>query len=90
MLFTYPLMSAVQIVSARMRRTTGRSIAGNLRHHCPAWLLTAIVSLLLIANVINIGADIGAAVRKALFPSDEMESEEVQSDASGEDQSSSG
>ena len=38
MLFTYPLMTAVQIVSARMGRTTGRGIAGNLRQHCPGWL----------------------------------------------------
>jgi Mn2+/Fe2+ NRAMP family transporter len=60
MLFTYPLMTAVQVVSARMGRTTGRGIAGNLRQHCPPWLLTAIVSLLLIANAINIGADLGA------------------------------
>jgi Mn2+/Fe2+ NRAMP family transporter len=52
LLFTYPLMTAVQIVSARMGRTTGRGIAGNLRQHCPSWLLTAIVSLLLIANAI--------------------------------------
>jgi Mn2+/Fe2+ NRAMP family transporter len=60
MVFTYPLMTAVQIVSARMGRTTGRGIAGNLRQHCPSWLLTAIVTLLLIANAINIGADLGA------------------------------
>jgi Mn2+/Fe2+ NRAMP family transporter len=60
MLFTYPLMTAVQIVGARMGRTTGRGIAGNLRQHCPSWLLTAIVMLLLIANAINIGADLGA------------------------------
>ncbi len=60
MLFTYPLMTAVQIVSARMGRTTGRGIAGNLRQHCPPWLLTGIVVLLLIANAINIGADLGA------------------------------
>jgi Natural resistance-associated macrophage protein-like len=40
MLFTHPLMTAVQIVSARMGRwrTTGRGIAGNLRQHCPPWL----------------------------------------------------
>jgi Mn2+/Fe2+ NRAMP family transporter len=50
----------VQIVSARMGRTTGRGIAGNLRQHCPPWLLTSIVLLLLIANAINIGADLGA------------------------------
>jgi Mn2+/Fe2+ NRAMP family transporter len=60
MLFTYPLMTAVQIVSARMGRTTGRGIAGNLRQHYPPWLLTTIVMLLLIANAINIGADLGA------------------------------
>jgi hypothetical protein len=60
MLFTDPLMTAVQIVSARMGRTTGCGIAGNLRQHCPSWLLTAIVTLLLIANAINIGADLGA------------------------------
>jgi Mn2+/Fe2+ NRAMP family transporter len=53
-------MTAVQIVSARMGRTTGRGIAGNLRQHCPTWLLTGIVVLLLIANAINIGADLGA------------------------------
>jgi Natural resistance-associated macrophage protein len=60
MIFAYPLMTAVQIVSARMGRTTGRGIAGNLRQHCPPWLLTAIVAPLLIANAINIGADLGA------------------------------
>ena len=59
-LFTYPLMTAVQIVSARVGRTTGRGIAGNLRQHYSQWLLTSIVILLLIANTINIGADIGA------------------------------
>src|ERR1700730_13944869 len=67
MLFTYPLMTAVQIVSARMGRTTGRGIAGNLRQHCPSWLLTAIVMLLLIANAINIGADLGAVADASRF-----------------------
>jgi NRAMP (natural resistance-associated macrophage protein)-like metal ion transporter len=60
LLFTYPLMSAVQEISARLGRTTGHGIAGNLRRHAPTWLLLAIVLLLLIANTINIGADIGA------------------------------
>jgi NRAMP (natural resistance-associated macrophage protein)-like metal ion transporter len=60
MLFTYPLMTAVQIVSARMGRTTGRGLAGNLRQHCPTWLLTSVVLLLLTANTINLGADLGA------------------------------
>ena len=60
MMFSYPLMTAVQIVSARMGRTTGRGLAGNLRQHCPTWLLTSVVTLLLIANTINLGADLGA------------------------------
>jgi NRAMP (natural resistance-associated macrophage protein)-like metal ion transporter len=60
MLLTYPLMTAVQMVSARVGRTTGRGLAGNLRQHCPPWLLSGVVMLLLIANAINIGADLGA------------------------------
>ncbi|MCU6453340.1 divalent metal cation transporter [Sphingomonas sp. A2-49] len=60
MLFTYPLMAAVQIISARIGRTTGRGIAGNLRHHYPNWLLQVLVGLLVVANTINIGADLGA------------------------------
>src|SRR5690349_8914327 len=60
MLFTYPLMAVVQEISARIGRTTGRGIAGNIRRHYPNWLLQSIVLLLLIANTINIGADLGA------------------------------
>lgn len=60
MLFTYPLMSIVQMISARIGRTTGHGIAGNLVRHYPRWLTVAVVLLLLIANTINIGADLGA------------------------------
>ena len=60
MLFTYPLMAAVQMISARIGRTTGRGLAGNLRQHYPNWLLQAFVALLTAANTINIGADLGA------------------------------
>jgi NRAMP (natural resistance-associated macrophage protein)-like metal ion transporter len=60
MLFTYPLMSAVQMISARVGRTTGRGLAGNLRVHYPEWLLQGVVAVLLIANTINLGADLGA------------------------------
>ncbi|MES2120474.1 MAG: divalent metal cation transporter [Pseudomonadota bacterium] len=60
MLFTYPLMSAVQIASARLGRSTGHGIAGNLARHYPNWLLQSLVALLLIANTLNIGADLGA------------------------------
>ena len=60
MLFTYPLMAAVQMISARVGRTTGRGLAGNLRVHYPGWLLQGLVAILLIANTINLGADLGA------------------------------
>lgn len=60
MLFCFPLMAAIQEISARMGRVTGQGIAGNIRVHYPAWLLYAIVGLLLAANTINLGADLGA------------------------------
>jgi NRAMP (natural resistance-associated macrophage protein)-like metal ion transporter len=60
MLITYPLMTAIQEISARIGRTTGHGIAGNLSRHYPAWLLYAVVSLVFIANAINISADLGA------------------------------
>lgn len=60
LLFSYPLMIAIQMISARIGRTTGHGIAGVLRRHYPGWLLHWVVVLLLIANVINLGADLGA------------------------------
>ena len=60
LIFTYPLMTAIQEISARIGRVTGRGISGNLRKFYPPWLLYVIVGLILIANIINIGADIGA------------------------------
>lgn len=60
MLFSFPLMTAVQMISARIGRTTGHGIAGVLRMHYPNWLLQVIVILLLTANTINLGADLGA------------------------------
>ena len=56
-LATFPLMAAIQEISARIGRTTGHGIAGNLCRHSPNWLLYTIVALLLVANIINIGAD---------------------------------
>jgi NRAMP (natural resistance-associated macrophage protein)-like metal ion transporter len=56
----YPFMAAIQEISARLGRVTGHGIAGNMRRFYPAWMLYATVILLLIANIINIGADIGA------------------------------
>ena len=60
LLFTYPLTAAIQEISARIGRTTGRGIAANLRRFYPSWVLQGVVALLLIANMINIGSDLGA------------------------------
>jgi len=60
LLFTYPLMTAIQEISGRIGRTTGRGIAANLRRHYPNWILQTIVAMLLAANTINIAADLGA------------------------------
>jgi Mn2+/Fe2+ NRAMP family transporter len=60
MLFTFPLMAAIQEISARIGRVTGQGIAGNIRIHYPKSLLRAIIVLLLVANIINLGADLGA------------------------------
>src|SRR5665213_3296723 len=42
LLFTYPLMAAIQIIAGRIGRTTGRGIAGVLRQHYPGWLLQGV------------------------------------------------
>jgi NRAMP (natural resistance-associated macrophage protein)-like metal ion transporter len=60
LLFSYPLMAAIQEISARIGRVTGMGIAGNLRRHYPRWIVYCVVGLLLMANTINLGADIGA------------------------------
>lgn len=60
MILTYPLMSVVQMISARIGRVTGHGIAGNLGRHYPAWLTLSVVGLVLVANTINIGANLGA------------------------------
>jgi NRAMP (natural resistance-associated macrophage protein)-like metal ion transporter len=60
MLFSYPLMSGIQEISARIGRVTGRGIAGNMRKYYPRWLAYIIAGLLVIANVINLGADLSA------------------------------
>ena len=57
---TIPFMIGIQLVSARIGRQSGRGIAANLRLHTPKAFLLAIVGLLLVANTINIAADIAA------------------------------
>jgi NRAMP (natural resistance-associated macrophage protein)-like metal ion transporter len=60
LLFSFPLMAGIQEISAWIGRVTGIGIAGNIRRHYSVWVLYPVVALLLSANVINLGADIGA------------------------------
>jgi NRAMP (natural resistance-associated macrophage protein)-like metal ion transporter len=60
MLFTYPLMVGIQMVSARLGCITGRGLAANVKAVFPRWVLYSIVGLLLMANTINIAADVAA------------------------------
>ena len=55
-----PFMIAIQLVSARIGRQSGKGIAANLREHSSTRLLVVVVSLLVVANTINIAADISA------------------------------
>jgi NRAMP (natural resistance-associated macrophage protein)-like metal ion transporter len=57
---TFPLMVGIQIISARIGRVTGHGLAANIRHHYSPWILHSLICLLLVANTINIAADIGA------------------------------
>jgi NRAMP (natural resistance-associated macrophage protein)-like metal ion transporter len=58
-LFSFPLMAAVQLMCARLGMVTGRGLAGVVRHHYPRWVLWGACALLAVANIINIGADLG-------------------------------
>src|SRR5665213_2588437 len=60
LIFSWPLMCAIQEISARVGRVTGRGIAGNLKAHYPVALVYGLVALLVVANTINLGADMGA------------------------------
>jgi Mn2+/Fe2+ NRAMP family transporter len=60
MFFSYPLMAAIQEISARIGRVTGRGLAGNLRAFCPRWLAYSMAVAVFVANTINIGADVAA------------------------------
>jgi len=57
---TFPLMVGIQVVSANIGRVTGHGLAANIRNHYSPWLLRGLVGLLLLANTINIAADVGA------------------------------
>jgi NRAMP (natural resistance-associated macrophage protein)-like metal ion transporter len=63
--FTLPLMVAIQIVSARIGHVTRRGLAANIKASFPRWVLYAVVGMLLAANTLNLAADI-AAMAEAL------------------------
>ena len=58
--FSYPLLVVIQGISAGIGAVTGQGIAQNLRRHYPPWVMRFAVLLLLVANFINIGADLAA------------------------------
>ena len=57
---TWPLMSAVQEICARTGRVTGLGLAGNFKRHYPAAAVYPLIAVLVLANIINLGADLGA------------------------------
>ena len=59
-LLTFPMMAAIQFICAKIAMVTGRGLAGVLKEHYSRWLLYPAVLLLVVANIINAGADIGA------------------------------
>jgi NRAMP (natural resistance-associated macrophage protein)-like metal ion transporter len=58
-LLTFPLMVAIQPMCARLGMVTGRGLAAAVRIYYPRWVLWGACSILVVANVINIGADLG-------------------------------
>jgi NRAMP (natural resistance-associated macrophage protein)-like metal ion transporter len=60
MLFSLPFMIVIQEISGRIGCVSGHGIAENLRRHYSSWLVRSVVVLLLVANIINLGADLGA------------------------------
>jgi NRAMP (natural resistance-associated macrophage protein)-like metal ion transporter len=58
-LFSFPLMTAVQMMCARLGMVTGEGLAGVIRRQYPRWVLWSACALLVIANTVNIGADLG-------------------------------
>lgn len=68
--FTYPLMSVVQAMCAKIGLVTSRGLAANIRLHYPPWILYILTAILFAANSFNIGADLGAMAEatRLVFP----------------------
>jgi NRAMP (natural resistance-associated macrophage protein)-like metal ion transporter len=62
-LFSFPLMTAVQMMCARLGMVTGEGLAGVIRRQYPRWVLWSACALLVIANTVNIGADLGGMAK---------------------------
>ncbi|RQP25001.1 divalent metal cation transporter [Albitalea terrae] len=65
LLLTTPLMIGIQMLSARIGWATGKGLGANIARLCPRWLTMSLVALLVVANTINIAADIGAMAEAA-------------------------
>jgi NRAMP (natural resistance-associated macrophage protein)-like metal ion transporter len=59
-LLTFPFMAAVQNICSRLGQVSGSGLAGILKEHYPPWVLYPAVALVVVANVVNVGADLGA------------------------------
>lgn len=72
MLLSYPLMAAIQEICARIGRVTGGGLSANLWRYYPKWMLYSVLSLMSLANIFNLGADLGAmgAAAHLLLPGD--------------------
>lgn len=64
-LLTFPLMVAIQLMCARLAMVTGRGLGAAVRIHFPRWVVWGACSILVVANVINIGADLGGMAEAA-------------------------
>jgi len=65
LLLTTPLMIGIQMLSARIGWVTGQGLGANIARVCPRWMTILLVGLLVVANTINIAADIGAMAEAA-------------------------
>lgn len=62
-LLTFPLMAAVQMMCARLGMVTGEGLASIIRQRYPRWVLWSACALLIVANTVNIGADLGGMAK---------------------------
>src|SRR6476619_4046605 len=58
-LLSFPLMAAIQLMCARLGMVTGCGLASVIRTHYPRPILWLACSLVIVANIFNIGADLG-------------------------------